>query len=146
MECDNRWEALLEPGKATEYFRLPEAGEGPRRRSVWSSLDPGAAGSRWDTGLAFLMAELSRLIYRRNGRPEILARAGLREERCFEVGSTQCAVVQPVTGSSVAILVLRGTADIRDWLTNLDTDEQRIRVLVSVGTVNVVVRSAIIHD
>lgn len=45
-----------------------------------------------------------------------MAPVGLTERRFFDAGSTQGALV---TGDGFAVLVFRGSADLRDWLTNL---------------------------
>lgn len=108
MEFDNRWESLIDPGKATDFFALP-AGLAP--------FDPEVRV--FDVCQAWWMAEFARVIYRRDGRQEMLARAGFREEKSFRGASTQCAVVRPVDGPDFAVLVFRGTADLRNWLTNV---------------------------
>jgi hypothetical protein len=82
LAFDNRWEALLDPGKATDFFETPELR--PR-------VDPSV--SEWDVGQAWWCSELSRVIYRRDGRSEFLERVGLRELRFFDEGCTQCTVV-----------------------------------------------------
>ncbi|HEX5050796.1 MAG TPA: hypothetical protein VFZ65_03405 [Planctomycetota bacterium] len=105
MAHDSRWEAVLDPGKATDFF----AGRGSR-----PALAPAVA--EWDPGHAWWCSEISRTIYRRDGRAAFFARAGLGEVRFFDKGSTQGALV---VGDGVGVLVFRGTTDLRDWLTNL---------------------------
>ncbi|MHC4400110.1 MAG: lipase family protein [Planctomycetota bacterium] len=107
MQFDNGWDALLDPGKATDFFAL----------SHRPQFDPDL--SEWDLGQAWWLAELSRTIYRRDGRAEYLRRVGLREHRFFEEGSTRCAIVRPLGGRDFAVLVFRGTDQLRNWLTNL---------------------------
>jgi hypothetical protein len=105
MAFDNRWEALLDPGKATDFFGSAE---------LRPPFDPGASG--WGVGQAWWCSEMSRAIYRRDGRAAFFDGVGLREQRFFDAGSTQGALV---TGPEFAVLVFRGTANLRDWLTNL---------------------------
>ncbi|MEO6598210.1 MAG: lipase family protein [Planctomycetota bacterium] len=105
MTLDNRWEAVLDPGKATDFFAS---------RNGRPAMDPGVSG--WDLGHAWWCSEISRTIYRRDGRATFFERVGLGELRFFDEGGTQCAVV---VGEGCAVLVFRGTADLRDCLTNL---------------------------
>lgn len=104
MVRDDRWQAVLDPGSATDFFAA-RAGR---------SFAP--VGSAWDRGLAWWCSEVSRTIYRREGRAAFFARGGLHEQRCFDRGSTQASLL---VGDEVAVLAFRGTADLRDWLTNL---------------------------
>ena len=104
MVRDDRWQAVLDPGSATDFFAARAA----------SALDP--AVTTWDRGQAWWCSEIARTIYRREGRAEFFARAGLLEQRFFDRGSTQAALV---VGPGIAVLVFRGTSDLRDWLTNL---------------------------
>ncbi len=108
MQFDHRWESLLDPGKAVDYFT------GIPRRPVFEPQQ-----SAWSVGQAWWMAELSRVIYRRDGRREFLAAGGLVEQRFFDVGGTQCAVVRPADGVDFAVVVFRGTTNLSDWLTNV---------------------------
>jgi len=105
MEPDRGWEALLNPGKATDYFET----RGARPR-----CDP-RVGS-WHPGNAWWCSEISRTIYRRTDRPAFFDRVGFREHRFFDTGGTHGALVM---GHTVAVVVFRGTTDLRDWLTNL---------------------------
>ncbi|MHC4814829.1 MAG: lipase family protein [Planctomycetota bacterium] len=109
MDFDNTWEALVDPGKATDFFALA-----PHLRR---GFIPGR--SAWDLGQAWWLAELSRVIYRGEGRQGFLHAAGLQEQQFFTTGSTQCAIVRPETGDDFAILVFRGTDELRDWLANV---------------------------
>ncbi len=109
MELDNGWEALVDPGKATDFFA-----QSGRRRPAF-----GPDQSAWDLGQAWWLAELSRAIYCDQGRQAFLEAAGLREQQFFAAGSTQCAIVRPTAGDAFAILVFRGTSEFRNWLTNL---------------------------
>lgn len=105
MELDKSWESVLDPGKATDYFAA--RGDVPH-------LHP--AATQWDLGTAWWCSEISRAIYRREGRLELFARASLKELQFFDEGSTQAALV---AAKDFCVLVFRGTADLRDWLTNL---------------------------
>lgn len=117
-EFDNSWSALLNPGKATQYFNINY----PKL-----SLDVSA----YSNSTALWLAELSRLIYRKDknkknkliipNRSEILKKVALRETRYFSQGNTTCAIVEYQQEIQFAVLVFRGTQEFQDWLTNLNT-------------------------
>lgn len=119
MNLDRSWDALLNPGKATDFF----SGVPPQ-----PVVDPSHRG--WSIGNAWTLAELSRTIYTGGDRGRYLRRAGLHEA-CFAcVENVQCAIVRPGEhgmppehGMSpehrYAVLVFRGTSGLRNWLTNL---------------------------
>ncbi|MHC4079385.1 MAG: lipase family protein, partial [Planctomycetota bacterium] len=109
MDFDNGWEALVDPGKAADFFAL----SGRRRPDFVPDR------SAWDLGQAWWLAELSRVIYCGEGRQALLQAAGLREQQFFTAGSTQCAIVGPEAGDAFGILAFRGTDELRDWLANL---------------------------
>ena len=67
MDLDNRWEAVLDPGKATDCFTLAEP----------PHFDPTVTS--WDLGQAWWLAELSRVIYRTDGRDAILRCSTVKE-------------------------------------------------------------------
>ena len=107
---DNSWRALARPDTAEGYFHL----------SAVPAFEPESRAYR--PANAWWLAELSRLIYRRDSRDTILARVGLCERRFFDRDSTQGALLETVPGrhaAPFAVLVFRGTLDIRDWLANL---------------------------
>jgi len=104
MECDKSWDAVLDPGKATDYFTA----------FTRPTFDPTCAD--WNSGQAWWCSEISRAIYRRDGRDQFLAQAGLHERQFFDEGSTQASLV---TADNFCVLVFRGTADLRDWATNV---------------------------
>lgn len=109
MAHDKSWTAVVDPGQATDYFAV--AGARPR-------FD--AQQSQWHVGNAWWCSEISRAIYRRNDRQDWFAKVGLREVQFFEEHSTQAALLvaaDPVAPH--AVLVFRGTNDLRDWYTNL---------------------------
>lgn len=113
MEFDNSWRAVLNPGVANEYFHPPPAGA--------------AAVPEFTAANAWLLAELSRLVYRNDGpdgaasRDRILAGVGLRERCFFDRRATQAALVEPRGEATprVAALVFRGTDGLEDWRANL---------------------------
>jgi triacylglycerol lipase len=105
MASDARWQAVFDPGKATDFFAAPLGRPGFDARATV-----------WQVGLAWWCSEMSRAIYRRDGREPFFASAGLRELQFFDAGSTQAGLI---AGDGFAVLVFRGTADLRDWLTNL---------------------------
>ncbi|RMH32822.1 MAG: lipase family protein [Nitrospirae bacterium] len=121
MQFDNSWDALMKPGQATTYFDLDPL-------PPWQ-----LSATRYSPKTAWWLAELSRLIYRQEKdelgskaapptRNEILHRVGLEEVAFFNNGGMQGAVVRSQdTRRSFNVVVFRGTHDLRDWLTNLNT-------------------------
>ncbi len=109
MPFDNGWNALLKPGDATEYFTLPEIPAFEPHRADYS-----AANAWW-------LAELSRLVYSESSalRRAVLGRIGLRRRCFFDVDETQGFVVE-ARDHSFAALVFRGSAQLEDWLVNLE--------------------------
>jgi hypothetical protein len=119
-EFDNSWNALLNPGKATHYFNIdyPQI-----------ALD----GSVYSPSTALWLAELSRLIYRKDKnkknqsiiptRSEILNKVLLQETHFVNQHNTTCAIVecQENIYPAFAVLVFRGTQESQDWLINLNT-------------------------
>jgi hypothetical protein len=118
MNFDNSWDAVLKPGKATVYFDVLNDTNFEVDAATYSSIN------------AWWLAELCRLVYRQGAdeiggatgptRKEILAAVKLDEIDFFNVGDTEAALVKPLETSSpqFAALVLRGTNDPRDWLTD----------------------------
>lgn len=116
-EFDNSWSALLNPGKATQYFNI----DYPKL-----SLD----ASAYSSSTALWLAELSRLIYRKDknkknkliipNRSEILKKVALQETRCFSQRHTTGAIIECQQAVQFAVLVFRGTQESQDWLTNLN--------------------------
>jgi triacylglycerol lipase len=118
------WQALLDPGRAVRFFEA-------------RPLPPfHAPTSAFHRGNAWWLAELSRLIYRRDAREAgraangptrtgMLASVGLTERRFFDAGSVQAAIVtsnRDVHRRPFAVLVFRGTiGTVGSWLFNLDT-------------------------
>ena len=121
MVLDPRWEALLNPGRATSFFALPHAGQFEPEATAYSPVN------------AWWLAELSRLIYKQekdevadfqgHTRRELLNAAGLEEVRFIRRPLAQCAVVQPSDPAAppFAVLVFRGSYELRSWLTNLQS-------------------------
>lgn len=121
MPFDNSWKALLNPGAATEYFTLlrrPPGGieQGGLRQPAFEPqrTDYRASNAWW-------LAELSRLVYCEKSavRRAAYARAGLRKRRFFDVDETEGVVVE-ARDRSFAVLAFRGTAQLEDWLVNLE--------------------------
>lgn len=110
---DDRWAALLRPGDATAFFGETAAPLRPH------------AGAFCPTS-AWWLAELSRLLYRATAqdRAAPLASAGLREIANAEESGTACSLIAADDGS-VSALIFRGTADPRNWITNLSADTVR---------------------
>lgn len=121
MDYENRWDALLKPGLATEYFDV-------HGQKVFE-----ADATSYSKVNAWWLAELSRLIYRRESdevgddrrrptRNQILNEVGLNEIEFFNEGGTQCAIVGPSirTGAGFLVLVFRGTTNFQAWVDNLN--------------------------
>ena len=110
MARDTSWTAVLDPGKATDFF----ANDGVR---------PPFAGDNaaWSRNNAWWCSEISRISYRRTERPDFLQAAGLVEEQRFVADSTEAALLTTLrdNGNRRAVLVFRGTTNLRDWWTNL---------------------------
>jgi len=104
MDLDRSWSAVLDPGKATDFFACP-------KRPPMGPVD----GS-WNCGLAWWCSEIARTIYRRDGRAAFFSAAGLTQLREFNAGSTRGALL---VADTVGFLVFRGTDDLRNWVTNL---------------------------
>ena len=117
------WDAVLNPGGATDYF----AGGIP------GPMDAGAHG--FSPVNAWWLSELSRLVYRRSGdeggstapgrqRRDFLSDVGLVEHAFFDSGSAQAAFITRPHAKAVpalGILVFRGTRGTwRNWRTNAD--------------------------
>ena len=124
MDFDNSWEAVLKPGNATVYFDVLSGRKFKPGSTSYSKIN------------AWWLGELCRLVYRQGAdensdasrptRQEILAAVNLREVDFFNVGNIEAALVKPVDPSPAqfAALILRGTDDIRDWLTDFDVIPQ----------------------
>lgn len=118
---DVSWEAVLNPGGATDFFEHGMPGP------IDISTD------RFSPVNAWWLSELSRLVYRRdedetslplNGprRRDFLERVGLDERAFFNAGGVQAAFItrRQTTLPPVGILVFRGTTGTwRNWQSNL---------------------------
>jgi len=126
MNFDNSWEAVLKPGQATIYF------------DVLSDTKFEAGENSYSRINAWWLAELCRLVYRQGGdelkerapgptRKEVLAAVRLDEVDFFNEGDTEAALIKPIDSSAdqFAALILRGTNDPRDWLTNFNAIPKR---------------------
>ncbi len=125
MNFDNSWDAVLKPGKATEYFDVLDQTKFEAGATSYSKIN------------AWWLAELCRLIYRQGGdevkggagptRKEVLAGVNLDEVDFFNEGDTEAALIKTKESSAVqyAAIVLRGTNDPRDWLTNFNAIPKR---------------------
>ena len=113
------WSDLLRPGDATDFFT---------RVSPWPAFDPTAAA--FSEANALWLMELSRLVYRHDveeespppqpTRASFLQRAGLRQQAFFldAASDTQAMIVEAID-RSYAVLVFRGTEDVRDFIQDL---------------------------
>lgn len=109
MPFDNSWKALLKPGDATEYFT----------RSEIPPFEPD--DTDYNPANAWWLAELCRLVYcdRVAIRRSALAQVNLHRRRFFDVDETQGFIVE-ARDKSFTVLVFRGTAQLEDWLVNLE--------------------------
>jgi len=120
MDFDNSWDAVLKPGKATVYF------------DALSETNFEADSSSYSKINAWWLAELCRLIYRQGpdeveraagpSRKEVLGGVKLDEVDFFNEDDTEASLIKSIDSSAVqfAALVLRGTNDPRDWLTDFN--------------------------
>lgn len=120
---DNSWESLFNPGAATDFFASPPA-PFDARATEYSPVN------------AWWMAEISRLIYKRETaedpefrgrtRNQFLNEVGLEEIQFIHQSPAQCAIVR-ARDRSFTVLVFRGSHNLGDWLTNMNTapDEWR---------------------
>ncbi|MEL6712479.1 MAG: lipase family protein [Planctomycetota bacterium] len=106
-----RWKDLFDPGAADDFFRRLDG----RAQPAFDAAD-GRATGRWHPARAWWCSEVARASYRRDGRPELFAGAGLTELRGFDAGTLHAVLVRAPTG---AFLAFRGTDAPQDWLTNL---------------------------
>lgn len=124
MDFDNSWAAFLDPGKADVYFDQ----EG-------MPLFVADAVS-FSLGNAWWLAELSRLIYRRQedetsrpvgpGRNHFLEAHGLQETTFFNRHGIQCALVESVGADNpFAVLVFRGSSQPCNWFTDINCMSSR---------------------
>lgn len=106
------WDDLLRPGESNSFFNPAPDG---------TPFRPEAA--TYDAVNAWWLMELSRLIYCRESasRAAFLLRARLEEVAFIDDrrSETQCFLVAPPSRAWAA-LVFRGSAEIRDWLTNAE--------------------------
>ncbi len=114
MDFETSWRALFKPGEATTFFSP-------------APQEPLDLSGSYSGSTAWWLAELSRLAYRRRGRDERLAAAGLRELEPFHCRGIQATLVAAAGagGSRAHVLVFRGTDSPRDWLWNLNVSRDR---------------------
>ncbi|MDC0357797.1 lipase family protein [Oligoflexia bacterium] len=125
MEIDKSWEALRNPGVSDRFFMLEDL-----PRFAVADLE----SDTFNLELAWLLAEISRLIYKKEAnecstaafgvsRKTLLSKVGLEEILFVNQGGTQCSILKSIakTPQAIGILVFRGTQNIKDWITNLDT-------------------------
>ena len=122
MHIDRSWNALLDPGNAFDFLQGCEH----------ISPDPQPCG--FSPSSAWWLSELSRLVYIRETdepdgimpagtRSRFLFAAGLEEVAFFNMCGTKCSLIR-TTGSaddSWAAAVFRGTHNLENWMSNLDT-------------------------
>jgi triacylglycerol lipase len=109
MKKTTSWHDLLHPGDARDFFS----------RRTFPAFDPTA--SAYHGGNALWLAELSRVVYRRDveeegsplqpTRTSILAKAGFRQRNFFvsKKTDTQAMLIESIAPPVFAVLVFRGT-------------------------------------
>ncbi len=122
-QLKKEWDTVLKPEGRPPYFdraQLPEIN---------------ARAEDFDPGTAWMLVELSRLIYTRSlgeargerskcPRFEVLERIGLREVASFGKSSNHAALYEPAgenANGPYTILCYRGTRSAKQWMMNLTT-------------------------
>lgn len=122
MHFDRSWNALLDPGNAFDFLRGCE--------HIPLDLRPGS----FTPATAWWLSELSRLVYIREidepdgtmptgTRSRFLAAAGLEEIAFLNICGTKCSLIRTAEAGvpSWAAVVFRGTHNLENWMSNLDT-------------------------
>lgn len=120
------WSDLFRPGSATDFFT---------RVSPWPAFDPTAAV--FSEANALWLMELSRLVYRHDveegtappqpTRASFLQRAGLRQHAFFQDAATDTqAMLVEAIDRSYAVLVFRGTENLRDFIRDLEATSKPV--------------------
>lgn len=124
MEFDKSWKALFQPGISNEYFTL----NNPKPMDV-NAKEYSAVNAWW-------LAELCRLIYKQesdeigrkataSGRNDFLKNVNLTERKFFNKKGIQAAIFEEVNGK-FAVLVFRGTDELKDWAINMNVPLKKI--------------------
>lgn len=120
MQPSTSWHDLLHPGDATDFFS----------RRPFPTFDPDANG--YNRGNSLWLAELSRLVYRHDTqennpppqptRTTFLVNAGFRQRQFFlaQETDTQAMLIESTGTTPFAVLVFRGTENVKDFLTDLE--------------------------
>lgn len=126
MTTTTSWQDLLRPGDATDFFA----------RAALPPFDPMAVG--FNAGNALWLAELSRLVYRRDveendpppqpRRAKFLASVSLRQRAFFRSALTETqAIIVESDSPRFAVLVFRGTEQRpQDFVTDLRVAGKRL--------------------
>jgi hypothetical protein len=122
MHFDRSWNTLLDPGNAFDFLQGSDN----------ISFDP--QPGYFDPATAWWLSELSRLVYIRETdepdgimpagtRSRFLFAAGLEEVAFINICGTKCSVIKTVESGdrSWAAVVFRGTHNLENWMSNLDT-------------------------
>jgi triacylglycerol lipase len=122
MQLDRSWTALLQPENATDFFAGHE--------HIPLLLNPDS----FNPETAWWFSELSRLVYIRDTdepggtaipgtRASFLTGTGLEETAFLNKSGTKCSVIRCATRDipPSVIVVFRGTHNLENWTSNLDT-------------------------
>ncbi|MES0490187.1 MAG: lipase family protein [Leptospirales bacterium] len=124
MDHDNTLKSLLFPGETNKFFDI-------------ESLPPMEIEAKGFSKVnAWWLAEVSRLIYKQESdeignkatsttRNEILNRLNLNERKFYNKSGTQCAIIES-NDKKFAILVFRGSHELKDWLANANVPPTKI--------------------
>ncbi len=123
MDFDYSWNALTEPGESTCFFDIDNPIDFDNETEEYHAFN------------AWVLAELSRLVYKENlaassssslpsprTRAHFAKKANLIEKWTLTAEGLFCAyfVPPPDSGTKYGILAFRGTHEIRNWVSNLN--------------------------
>ncbi len=116
MEFNTSWNALLRPGHAQDFFKI----------SLTDTVKSFIWDYKYNPVNAWWLSEISRLIYRNNHtftgektREDFLKEAGLHETHFIKISGVTSAIITDKGSSEFAILVFRGSANLKNWISNL---------------------------
>lgn len=113
MDLPVTWQDVFKPGSPASQERAEPFSK--------LSLSP-KPGENFAPDTARVLAAHSLLIYSDQGRRSILSKQSLKETFCTDIADTVCSIIEPKEDNSEnrhAIVVFRGTANLKNWLTNI---------------------------
>lgn len=127
MQSSTSWHDLLHPGDATDFFS----------RRPFPTFDP--ITSAYNPVNALWLAELSRLVYRHDieednpppqpTRTSFLVNDRFRQRQFFlsQETDTQAMLIESTGTTPFAVLVFRGSENVKDFLTDLEVGKFSLR-------------------